>query len=253
MTEIAGRRGARPRAEAAAADRPARDRRAASGHGSRPLVTGNDFPVAGARGPAGGRGGHHGPAREGQAHSQPSSGPAGGARRRRTPGFRSVRQTIRSQRPEGTAPAGSDRALYSGHASRYWARGCCVAAVATTTASAHLERPSYWPDPAPDTSVTPPAGGKVPKARSLASAVTGRGPGDVRVVCQKKLARARARVDSRSARSEGFRLRPSQPVTRYSKKKARQMRRINRALASGSASTARSRPPSTTPATTTAS
>ena len=27
-------------------------------------------------------------------------------------------------------------------------------------ASAHLERPSYWPDPAPDTSVSPPAGGR---------------------------------------------------------------------------------------------
>ena len=36
-----------------------------------------------------------------------------------------------------------------------------------TTASAHLERPSYWPNPAPDTSVTPAAGGGVPDARSL--------------------------------------------------------------------------------------
>ena len=50
-------------------------------------------------------------------------------------------------------------------------------------ALAHLERPSYWPDPAPDTSVSPPAGGEVPTARSLDSAVTGEGPGDVRVVC----------------------------------------------------------------------
>src|SRR5688572_9973603 len=51
-------------------------------------------------------------------------------------------------------------------------------------ASAHLERPSYWPDPTPDTEVSPPAGGEVPKARSLGSAVTGDGPGKVRVVCQ---------------------------------------------------------------------
>ena len=49
---------------------------------------------------------------------------------------------------------------------------------------AHPERPSYWPDPRPDTAVSPPAGGKVPQARSLASAVTGAGPGDVRVVCK---------------------------------------------------------------------
>ena len=112
---------------------------------------------------------------------------------------------------------------------RLFALALLIAAVATTTASAHLERPSYWPDPAPDNSVSPPAGGKVPKARSLASAVTGKGPGEVRVVCQKRsLAKALASI--RSARKQGFRLRPSQPVTRYSKKKARKMRRINRAL-----------------------
>ena len=38
----------------------------------------------------------------------------------------------------------------------------------TTAAFAHVERSSYWPDPAPDRSVKPAAGGKVPKARSLA-------------------------------------------------------------------------------------
>src|SRR5688500_5987449 len=104
-----------------------------------------------------------------------------------------------------------------------------AAAFATATASAHLERPSYWPDPAPDTSVTPPAGGQVPNARSLKSAVTGRGPGEVRVVCRKSSLDL-ALQSIREARREGFRLRPSQPITRYSKKKARQMRRINRAL-----------------------
>jgi hypothetical protein len=39
-------------------------------------------------------------------------------------------------------------------------------------ALAHIERASYWPNPAPDCSVTPCAGGEVPTARSLASAVT---------------------------------------------------------------------------------
>src|SRR5688500_3330608 len=104
-----------------------------------------------------------------------------------------------------------------------------AAAFATATAAAHLERPSYWPDPAPDTSITPPAGGGVPAARSLASAVTGKGPGDVHVVCQKNSLR-RALKSINRARTNGFKLRPSQPTTRYSRKKARRMRRINRAL-----------------------
>ena len=101
-------------------------------------------------------------------------------------------------------------------------------------AGAHLERPSYWPDPAPDNSVTPPAGGKVPKARSLASAVTGAGPGEVRVVCQGKNG-ARSlrlvRTSIRKAQKRGFRLRPSQPLRKISAKRARVLRRINRALA----------------------
>jgi hypothetical protein len=104
-----------------------------------------------------------------------------------------------------------------------------AAALVTTTASAHLERPSYWPDPAADTSVTPPAGGGVPKARSLASAVTGKGPGEVRVVC-KGSSLKRALRSVRRARTKGFRIRPSQPEIQYSKRKARKMKRINRAL-----------------------
>lgn len=40
-------------------------------------------------------------------------------------------------------------------------------------AGGHIERASYWPDPAPDTAVTPAAGGEVPAVRSLASAVKG--------------------------------------------------------------------------------
>ena len=100
-------------------------------------------------------------------------------------------------------------------------------------ALAHLERPSYWPDPAPDTSVNPPAGGGVPEARTLRSAVTGEGPGEVRVVCQGFNGRASWALVKQSiedARTKGYRLRPSQPEIRYSKKKAARMLRINRAL-----------------------
>jgi hypothetical protein len=99
---------------------------------------------------------------------------------------------------------------------------------------AHSERPSYWPDPAPDTSVSPPAGGQVPTARSLASAVTGTGPGDVRVVCKGLHGQdSLARLDQSLlvAQRDGLRLRPSQPKTFYSPKQAGWLRRVNRALA----------------------
>ena len=110
-----------------------------------------------------------------------------------------------------------------------------VAAMALPSlAAAHLERPSYWPDPRPDTSVSPPAGGKVPKARSLASAVTGKGPGEVRVVCKgadgaKSLRFARRAINS--AENRGFRLRPSLPRKRYSAEKAQKLLEINETLA----------------------
>ena len=96
-------------------------------------------------------------------------------------------------------------------------------------ASAHLERPSYWPDPAPDRSVSPPAGGKVPKARSLGSAVSGRGPGEVRVVCKGSSLQLAKRSIRRAHRS-GFRLRPSQPKKKLSDRKADRLLDINGAL-----------------------
>jgi hypothetical protein len=99
-------------------------------------------------------------------------------------------------------------------------------------AMAHLERPSYWPDPAPDTSVSPPAGGAVPKARTLQSAVARKGPGRVRVVCQGRrgVSLRLATRSIREARTEGFRVRPSQPKIRYTKAEARRMQRINERL-----------------------
>jgi hypothetical protein len=99
---------------------------------------------------------------------------------------------------------------------------------------AHSERPSYWPDPAPDTFVSPPAGGEVPTARSLASAVTGQGPGDVRVVCKGPQGQDSLAMLDQSllhAQREGFRLRPSQPKIFYSPKQAGWLRHVNRALA----------------------
>ena len=51
-------------------------------------------------------------------------------------------------------------------------------------ALAHVERASYWPDPAPDTSVSPPAGGAVPDVRPLSTALNSGQPGTTRVVCK---------------------------------------------------------------------
>ncbi len=99
---------------------------------------------------------------------------------------------------------------------------------------AHPERPSYWPDPRPDTAVSPPAGGKVPQARSLASAVTGAGPGNVRVVCKGtggSVSLALLEDSLEVARTQGFRLRPSQPKIVYTAERAAELRGINQALA----------------------
>jgi hypothetical protein len=99
---------------------------------------------------------------------------------------------------------------------------------------AHLERPSYWPDPGPDTSVSPPAGGEAPKARSLASAVTGAGPGQVRVVCQGEDGSASLRKLAdrlRHARNKGFSIRPSIDEHKLPRGEARKLTRKNEALA----------------------
>lgn len=109
-----------------------------------------------------------------------------------------------------------------------------VAMALPTLALAHLERASYWPDPRPDAAVHPAAGGEVPKARSLASAVTGKGPGEVRVVCRGRGGRTSLKLLGRSVRSaqkHGFRLRPSQDKTFYKRSDARRRIRINRGLA----------------------
>ena len=99
-----------------------------------------------------------------------------------------------------------------------------------TIASAHLERPSYWPDPTPDTDVSPPAGGEVPKARSLGSAVTGEGPGKVRVVCEGNSLDL-AKKSIAKAHDKGFRLRPSQPKTKLSGSEADKLLEQNKAFA----------------------
>src|SRR5436305_6730088 len=91
-----------------------------------------------------------------------------------------------------------------------------VAALALPAASmAHVERPAYWPDPAPDCSIKPCAGGDVPKPRSLSSALKPTLIGKTRVVCHKdSMSRLLGSVGD--ARKHGFHDRPTLPLRRMS-------------------------------------
>jgi hypothetical protein len=97
-------------------------------------------------------------------------------------------------------------------------------------ATAHIERPAYWPDPTADRSVTPPAGAVVPKARSLASALDRSAPGRTRVVCKRGSLR-RALSSIRRARRHGYRLRPTLKLHRLGADRADRLARVNRAFA----------------------
>src|SRR3954452_8780591 len=112
-------------------------------------------------------------------------------------------------------------------------RSCLIAAALfaalalAAPALAHVERTAYWPDPAPDTSVTPPAGGKVPKARSLASALRRVKGTKVRVVCQPGSMK-RAKREIRRARRSGYRNRPTEKLKKLSARQAKRWLTLNR-------------------------
>jgi Right handed beta helix region len=101
-----------------------------------------------------------------------------------------------------------------------------VAAVAIAApASAHIERAAYWPDPAPDCSISPCAGGAVPQIRTLASALDKSLPGTTRVVCQRNsLTLLRRSIDR--ARRDGYDIRPTDHRT-LSRRIARHLLRMN--------------------------
>jgi hypothetical protein len=101
-------------------------------------------------------------------------------------------------------------------------------ALPAVTADAHVERAGYWPDPAPDTSVRPAAGGAVPAIRSLSSSLRSKPPGRTRVVCrQDSLSRVKRSIAA--ARKSGYDIRPSDH-RRLSARQARSLMRINRRL-----------------------
>jgi hypothetical protein len=93
----------------------------------------------------------------------------------------------------------------------------------------HIERASYWPDPAPDSSVSPPAGGSVPAVRDLYSALKKNKPGTTQVVCQPD-SMQRLDADLATAQTTGYQIRSSQPPIKLSSKEAKTLRHFNAKL-----------------------
>ena len=119
-----------------------------------------------------------------------------------------------------------------------------VAVLLPAFAIAHIERASYWPDPAADTSVKPAAGGSVPAIRKVFSALDKKKPGKTRVVCpnppskklrknasDKKLSKNKTikslNKSIKKARKNGYKLRESQAPLKLKKKKAKKLRTFN--------------------------
>jgi len=109
-----------------------------------------------------------------------------------------------------------------------WVLTGAITLAMAAAAPAHIERASYWPDPAPDKSVTPPAGGKVPKPRSLASAVGARPGGTVRVVCASD-SMSRLKASIAQAEKSGYDVRPTVHKS-FSKKQGKALLAINKKL-----------------------
>jgi hypothetical protein len=104
-----------------------------------------------------------------------------------------------------------------------------VASLAWATAAlAHVERTAYWPDPKPDSSAKPAAGGAVPKVRTLASALKTKPPGKTRVVCKKdSLKRVKSQI--RTARKKGVTYRPTE-TRKFSAKQGKRLLALNSKL-----------------------
>jgi hypothetical protein len=103
-----------------------------------------------------------------------------------------------------------------------------IAAALPAAAPAHLERPGYWPDPRADKTVTPAAGGRVPKPRSLSSALDDKRRGRTRVVCRHN-SMARLRKSIERARRRGYSIRPADRRS-LGAKRAKRLLAINKAL-----------------------
>ncbi len=101
----------------------------------------------------------------------------------------------------------------------------------------HIERASYWPDPAPDQAGSKMTGGAVPNARTLKSAVrlkkkkgkaSAQSVGTTRVVCKANSFKL-LKASIQDALKNGYDIRPTDHEN-FTKKEARKLKRINRKL-----------------------
>jgi Right handed beta helix region len=110
-----------------------------------------------------------------------------------------------------------------------WALAMAIGAAAVpAVSSAHVERSAYWPDPAPDCSLSPCAGGAVPAIRPLASSVNRKALGDTRVVCQKNSLTLLKQSIARAVKS-GYDIRPTDHRT-FTAREGRKLLKLNRKL-----------------------
>ncbi|RNL63666.1 hypothetical protein EFK50_07945 [Nocardioides marmoriginsengisoli] len=86
--------------------------------------------------------------------------------------------------------------------------GLSAVLVFPQVSSAHVERPSYWPVPTADCSVSPCAGGAVPKIRTLRSALDKKAVGNTRVVCKSNSVTLVKRAINRAV-AKGYNVRPT--------------------------------------------
>jgi Right handed beta helix region len=114
-----------------------------------------------------------------------------------------------------------------------------VAVLVPTLALAHVERASYWPNPAPEKVGGVQAGGRVPAARSLYSALNKKGAGSTRVVCQGSVSKAKKGKNPsigrlvrslKRARHSGYSIRPTAKKVKVGKKQANRLLNFNRRL-----------------------
>jgi hypothetical protein len=146
---------------------------------------------------------------------------------------------------------------------------CGIFLALAVPAAAHIERASYWPFPEAENAGGQPAGGAIPTARDLPSALNKAAVGDTRVVCEgtvpkwpkkqikkaKKKLKGKARkkklkklkkgykkkvnanpsikaleASIKDAQAHGYKLRSSQPALILTNQNAKELRRVNKQL-----------------------
>jgi hypothetical protein len=96
-------------------------------------------------------------------------------------------------------------------------------------AAAHVERPAYFPNPAAEKAGGQTTGGKVPRARTLGSALEAKAPGETRVVCQEDSLDL-LRDSVLEAQKQGYYMRPTDH-RKLREKRAARLIEINEKLA----------------------